>query len=109
MPLGEAISEQVEIQVKYQGYIERQNEEIGRRQNLETLRLPENIDYAKVKGLSAEVQQKLNQHRPETVGQAARSLVPVERLERRSRDHAAEIPENRAEAACHLCPPCCSA
>jgi tRNA uridine 5-carboxymethylaminomethyl modification enzyme len=72
VPLGEAISEQVEIQVKYQGYIERQNEEIGRRQNLETLRLPENIDYAKVKGLSAEVQQKLNQHRPETVGQAAR-------------------------------------
>ncbi len=71
-PLGEEISEQVEIQVKYQGYIERQNEEIGRRQNLETLRLPENIDYAKVKGLSAEVQQKLNQHRPETVGQAAR-------------------------------------
>ncbi len=70
--LAETVVEQVEIQVKYQGYIERQNEEIGSRRDLETLRLPENIDYGKVKGLSAEVQQKLNQHRPETVGQASR-------------------------------------
>lgn len=70
--LAETVVEQVEIQVKYQGYIERQNEEIGSRRDLETLRLPENIDYGKVKGLSAEVQQKLNQHRPETAGQASR-------------------------------------
>ncbi|WP_037585567.1 tRNA uridine-5-carboxymethylaminomethyl(34) synthesis enzyme MnmG [Stenoxybacter acetivorans] len=70
--LDEEVAEQVEIQVKYQGYIERQNEEINRRADLEHLRLPENMDYAQVKGLSAEVQQKLNQHRPETVGQAAR-------------------------------------
>ncbi|WP_066569852.1 tRNA uridine-5-carboxymethylaminomethyl(34) synthesis enzyme MnmG [Snodgrassella sp. CFCC 13594] len=70
--LDDAAAEQVEIQVKYQGYIERQNDEIGRHQDLEKLRLPESIDYAKVKGLSAEVQQKLNQYRPETVGQAAR-------------------------------------
>ena len=60
------------IQVKYQGYIDRQNEEISRRQTMEDLRLPQDIDYAKVKGLSAEVQQKLNLHRPETVGQASR-------------------------------------
>ncbi len=65
-------AEQVEIQAKYQGYIERQNEEINHRQNLEKLKLPANIDYAQVKGLSAEVQQKLNQFRPETVGQASR-------------------------------------
>lgn len=65
-------AEQVEIQAKYQGYIERQNEEINHRQNLEKLKLPVNIDYAQVKGLSAEVQQKLNQFRPETVGQASR-------------------------------------
>ena len=65
-------AEQVEIQAKYQGYIERQNEEMSHRQNLEKLKLPFNIDYAQVKGLSAEVQQKLNQFRPETVGQASR-------------------------------------
>ncbi|MCP2041041.1 tRNA uridine 5-carboxymethylaminomethyl modification enzyme [Neisseria sp. HSC-16F19] len=70
--LAADVAEQVEIQVKYQGYINRQNEEIEGRRDLESLRLPENIDYAKVKGLSAEVQQKLNQHRPETVGQASR-------------------------------------
>ena len=70
--LPEDVIEQVEIQVKYQGYIDRQNEEIDSRRDLETLRLPENIDYSKVKGLSAEVQQKLNQHKPETVGQASR-------------------------------------
>lgn len=63
---------QVEIQVKYQGYIDRQNEEIEHHQNLETMKLPEHIDYRTVTGLSAEVQQKLNQFRPETVGQAAR-------------------------------------
>ena len=70
--LTEVEVEQVEIQVKYQGYIDRQNEEISRRQTMEDLRLPQDIDYAKVKGLSAEVQQKLNLHRPETVGQASR-------------------------------------
>ena len=71
-PLAADVVEQVEIQVKYQGYIDRQNEEIDTRRDIETLQLPENIDYAKVKGLSAEVQQKLNQHKPETVGQASR-------------------------------------
>ncbi|EGY51515.1 tRNA uridine-5-carboxymethylaminomethyl(34) synthesis enzyme MnmG [Neisseria shayeganii] len=70
--LPENVIEQVEIQVKYQGYIDRQNEEIDSRKDLEALRLPADIDYAKVKGLSAEVQQKLNQNRPETVGQASR-------------------------------------
>ena len=70
--LADSVVEQVEIQVKYQGYIDRQNEEIDSRRDMETLRLPENIDYSKVKGLSAEVQQKLNQHKPETVGQASR-------------------------------------
>ena len=60
--------EQVEIQVKYQGYIDRQNEEIDSRRDIETLKLPDDIDYSKVKGLSAEV----HQHKPETVGQASR-------------------------------------
>lgn len=70
--LADSVVEQVEIQVKYQGYIDRQNEEIDSRRNIETLKLPKDIDYSKVKGLSAEVQQKLNQHKPETVGQASR-------------------------------------
>lgn len=70
--LSTEVVEQVEIQVKYQGYIDRQNEEIDSRRDIETLKLPDGIDYGKVKGLSAEVQQKLNQHKPETVGQASR-------------------------------------
>ena len=70
--LPENVIEQVEIQVKYQGYIDRQNEEIDSRRDIETLKLPEDIDYSKVKGLSAKVQQKLNQHKPEIVGQASR-------------------------------------
>jgi len=63
---------QVEIQAKYQGYIERQQEEIARFEHYENLRLPPDLDYTVLRGLSVEVQQKLNQHHPETLGQAAR-------------------------------------
>ncbi|MFA7240177.1 MAG: tRNA uridine-5-carboxymethylaminomethyl(34) synthesis enzyme MnmG [Sulfuricellaceae bacterium] len=66
------IAEQVEIQAKYQGYIARQQEEIERHRHHETMPIPESLDYCDVKGLSFEVQQRLNQHRPETLGQAAR-------------------------------------
>ncbi len=66
------VTEQVEIQTKYQGYIERQREEVSRYENYETTRLPQDLDYKSVRGLSVEVQQKLNQHKPETLGQAAR-------------------------------------
>lgn len=66
------VAEQVEIQIKYQGYIARQQEEIARRDQWEDVRLPQEIDYASVSGLSKEVQQRLNQHRPETLGQASR-------------------------------------
>ena len=65
-------AEQIEIQSKYQGYIERQRDEIARYAHYESLRLPQDIDYRALRGLSVEVQQKLNQHRPETLGQAAR-------------------------------------
>jgi tRNA uridine 5-carboxymethylaminomethyl modification enzyme len=68
----EKVAEQVETQAKYHGYIERQRDEIGRNEQYETLGLPEDMDYRKVRGLSIEVQQKLNQHKPETVGQATR-------------------------------------
>jgi len=66
------VAEQVEIQVKYEGYIQRQREEVSRRADFETRALPADLDYRQVRGLSAEVQQKLNSHRPQTIGQAAR-------------------------------------
>ena len=65
-------AEQVEIQIKYQGYIDRQRDEVGRQEQFETTRLPVDLDYRSVRGLSIEVQQKLNKQRPETLGQAAR-------------------------------------
>ena len=66
------IAEQVEIQAKYHGYIERQRGEIERQEGQESTQLPENMDYSVVRGLSIEVRQQLNQHQPQTVGQAAR-------------------------------------
>jgi tRNA uridine 5-carboxymethylaminomethyl modification enzyme len=66
------VAEQVEIQAKYQGYIERQKDEVARSARYEEIRLPQNLDYRTVRGLSSEVQQKLNQFKPETAGQAAR-------------------------------------
>jgi tRNA uridine 5-carboxymethylaminomethyl modification enzyme len=66
------VAEQVEVQAKYHGYIERQRDEIERNEQHENARLPVDIDYRKLRGLSVEVQQKLNAHRPETLGQAAR-------------------------------------
>ena len=71
-PAPDEVAEQVEIQVKYQGYIERQAEENARRDQIEHIALPADLDYASVPGLSKEVQQKLGQHRPETLGQASR-------------------------------------
>jgi tRNA uridine 5-carboxymethylaminomethyl modification enzyme len=65
-------AEQVEIQIKYQGYIERQRDEVSRQEQFETTHLPADLDYRSVRGLSIEVQQKLNKQRPETLGQAAR-------------------------------------
>ncbi|BCK88921.1 tRNA uridine 5-carboxymethylaminomethyl modification enzyme MnmG [Sideroxyarcus emersonii] len=69
---GGEVAEQVEILAKYQGYIERQRDEIARQEGHETTQLPADIDYATVRGLSIEVRQKLTQHRPQTLGQAAR-------------------------------------
>jgi tRNA uridine 5-carboxymethylaminomethyl modification enzyme len=66
------VAEQVEIQAKYHGYIERQKDEIARSARYEEIRLPQDLDYTTVRGLSVEVQQKLNQFKPETAGQASR-------------------------------------
>ena len=70
--LAAQISDQVEISIKYQGYIDRQATEIARQEHNETFPLPESLDYSQVVGLSKEVQQKLNQHKPATLGQAGR-------------------------------------
>ncbi|MHB1214166.1 MAG: tRNA uridine-5-carboxymethylaminomethyl(34) synthesis enzyme MnmG [Thiobacillus sp.] len=66
------VSEQVEIAAKYQGYIDRQNEEIEKQHGQEALRLPPDLDYSLLTGLSMEVRQRLQKARPETLGQAAR-------------------------------------
>ena len=66
------VAEQVEIETKYAGYLNRQREEIARQQRNEATAIPAAFDYAQVRGLSAEVQQKLERVRPQTVGQAQR-------------------------------------
>ena len=73
------VAEQVEIQIKYDGYIARQHDEVLRREQYEATALPRDLDYGSVRGLSREVQQKLNQHKPETIGQASRisGLTPA--------------------------------
>ncbi|MDO9217297.1 MAG: FAD-dependent oxidoreductase, partial [Lacisediminimonas sp.] len=71
-PLDAAVMEQVEIQVKYAGYIDRQAREVERHDYYENLKLPPALDYMLVAALSMEVRQKLTRHRPETLGQASR-------------------------------------
>ncbi|MNR90685.1 tRNA uridine 5-carboxymethylaminomethyl modification enzyme MnmG [compost metagenome] len=68
----DAVREQVEIQLKYAGYIDRQAKEVERHDYYENLKLPTEFDYMAVKGLSIEVRQKLTKQRPETLGQASR-------------------------------------
>ena len=97
---GEAdpqVRQQLEIAAKYQGYIDRQAEEIERLKESEHYKLPMDMDYGEVHGLSIEVQQKLNKQRPETIGQAGRvsgvtpaaiSLLLVH-LKRKQRKHGA--------------------
>ena len=70
--VDDKVAEQVEVQVRYAGYIERQQHEIERARHQEETRLPENFDFSAVRGLSNEVRQKLVQVRPQTLGQASR-------------------------------------
>lgn len=70
--LDVAVADQVEIQVKYAGYIDRQAKEVERHEHYENLALPDDLDYMSVRALSMEVRQKLTRHRPETLGQASR-------------------------------------
>ncbi len=70
--LSESVLEQVEIAAKYAGYIDRQKDEVQRASHYESLQLPQELDYMQVAALSIEVRQKLQKHRPETLGQASR-------------------------------------
>lgn len=67
-----AVREQAEIQVKYRGYIERQQVEVERSIKMEGTKLPVSMDYDAISGLTGEVREKLNKHRPDTLGQAGR-------------------------------------
>jgi tRNA uridine 5-carboxymethylaminomethyl modification enzyme len=92
------VAEQVEVQAKYAGYIERQQLEVARQEHNEALAIPAEFDYGRIRGLSVEVRQKLERHRPQTVGQASRisgvtpaavSLLLVYLKKRRLEQHAA--------------------
>ena len=72
VPVADAVIEQVQISLKYAGYIDKQNRDVIRATQYEALRLPDELDYAKVSALSFEARQKLSLHRPETLGQASR-------------------------------------
>lgn len=95
----EQVRQQIEIAAKYQGYIDRQADEIERQRGQEDTRLPEDMDYREVHGLSIEAQQKLNAQKPETIGQAGRisgitpaaiSLLLVH-LKRRNRSKKSDV------------------
>jgi len=68
----ESVREQVEIQVKYKGYIDRQSEQVRRMARMESARIPSSFDYHALSGLTAEVREKLHRFRPDTLGQASR-------------------------------------
>jgi tRNA uridine 5-carboxymethylaminomethyl modification enzyme len=105
--LASAVIEQVEISVKYAGYIDKQKDEVLRASHYENLRLPEDLDYAQVRALSHEVRQRLSQQRPATLGQAARlsgvtpaaiSLLLIH-LKKGQRKPAGRYPADRLDAA----------
>ena len=68
----EAIKKQIEVEVKYEGYIQRQVREAGRFKKLEQVRIPPTVDFKNVKGLRKEAQEKLDKVKPESIGQASR-------------------------------------
>jgi len=94
----EAVAGQVEVSTKYAGYIDRQRDEIARQLAHESTRLPRDLDYRTVRGLSSEVQQRLTAQRPDTIGEASRmqgitpaavSLLLVHLKRGFGREHAA--------------------
>ncbi|WP_456237434.1 tRNA uridine-5-carboxymethylaminomethyl(34) synthesis enzyme MnmG [Geomesophilobacter sediminis] len=72
MNLPESVRDQLEIQIKYKGYIDRQLEQVERAAKLEDTKIPADIDFTSISGLSTEIQEKLARFRPDTLGQASR-------------------------------------
>jgi tRNA uridine 5-carboxymethylaminomethyl modification enzyme len=72
LALADAVIEQVEISIKYAGYIDKQNDEVERASHFESMKLPAELDYLQVAALSFEARQTLAKHRPETLGRASR-------------------------------------
>ena len=70
--LGEQVREEVEIQIKYEGYIKMQEAQVEKFEKMEKKLLPEEIDYNEISGISLEARQKLNKHKPHSIGQASR-------------------------------------
>jgi tRNA uridine 5-carboxymethylaminomethyl modification enzyme len=70
--LSQKVAYQVEIESKYEGYIDRQQKEVQRFKSLEKIKIPDNFDFASVYGLSNELKEKLSRVRPASLGQAAR-------------------------------------
>lgn len=102
--LAEDVKEQVEIAAKYQGYIDRQKEEIAKQKDSEHIKLGEAVDYDQVHGLSIEARQKLMKHKPETIGQAGRisGITPATisiLMIYMKRKHKKESAQNNSEAA----------
>ena len=104
----QSVVEQVEIAIKYAGYIDRQKEDVGRAAHYENLRLPETLDYMQVSALSIEARQRLNKQRPETLGQASRmsgitpatiSLLLIHLKKGNFREFAAKPSQIATEAA----------
>jgi tRNA uridine 5-carboxymethylaminomethyl modification enzyme len=103
---ADTVIEQIEISIKYAGYIDKQNDEVERAASFESLNLPDDLDYGQVTALSFEVRQKLSKQRPQTLGQASRisgvtpaaiSLLLVHLKKRRSKA-AADTPAQDAAA-----------
>ena len=99
------VRQQLETAAKSQGYIDRQHEEIERGRHYEELPLPDDLDYREVRGLSIEAQQKLNKHKPQTLGQAGRvsgitpaaiSLLLGYLKKKYKAGHAVDLGENAA-------------
>ena len=108
LSLADTVIDQVEVSLKYSGYIDKQNEEVDRAAHYESLHLPADLDYAQVTALSYEVRQRLSQHRPQTLGQAARlsgvtaaaiSLLLIHLKKRRFKEFGTALPENLDAAA----------
>jgi tRNA uridine 5-carboxymethylaminomethyl modification enzyme len=105
--LADAVIEQVQVSIKYAGYIDKQNDAVERATHFEELKLPAELDYSLVTALSFEARQKLGKHRPETLGQASRisgitpaaiSLLLVHLKKSRSKGFAANGPQQDAAA-----------